>query len=470
MRIQSSQALTTVLALALCSLSACVDEKVVYEDPDDDPGEIPTAAAGFVGYQNLEARLTFCGTCHLEKHTEWLGTGHANAWATLQEAGGADANAELRHSTNELGNAATVPSGFNATREPRYRDVQCEACHGPGLDHVAAPSGSTVPKAPLSVGTTLTTGCGECHRGAESPQLEEWAISRHARLSSLGASASCTACHSGDGALRAWGIDTDFAEEHPTATGRVAVTCAVCHAPHGSDLPANLRFSLAAESAQENLCMRCHTERPGVTFAGMPHAGQGGVLLGDAGWRPPALQGRVPATHGSVASNPTLCASCHAAGRTVTDAEGAVVYRDTGHRFWATPCVDAQGRPTAASGCAEEERDFQGCTGAGCHGSPTIARAAKVRADGRTTELAAELGALLARVPASEFNSGDGRTSVAEGARYNRELALMPGTSVHNPFLTEQLLLASIAEVRRVYGLAQATSVSLEPAFALTGN
>ena len=469
MRIQSSQALVPLLALALLPFAACVDEKAIFEEPGEEPGEIPSAAAGFIGYEDHDAKLTFCGTCHVGTQAEWLETAHSKAWADLQETGASQATCEPCHTTGELGNAATALAGYHATKEKRYEDVQCEACHGAGLEHSGAPSKGSVPSAPLAVGTALTTGCGECHRGTEQPHLEEWAASRHARLSALAASASCTACHSGDGALKAWGVDTDFAEKVSTATGKVAVTCAVCHDPHGSANDASLRFSIGTESLQTNLCMKCHQDRPTLDFAGMPHAGQGTILLGDAGWRPGSLQGRVPATHGTASSNPDLCTSCHTSPRTVESA-GAVTFRDTGHRFWATPCVDASGRPTAASGCDEDERDYRSCTGAGCHGTGDIARAAKVRAEARAADLITELGALLAKVPASEFSSTDGRTSTGEGARYNRELALMTGAVLHNPFLIEQLLIASIEELKQVYGLRQVTGVSLEPALTAAGS
>jgi hypothetical protein len=132
--------------------------------------------------------------------------------------------------------------------------------------------------------------------------------------------------------------------------------------------------------------------------------------------------------------------------------------------------VDASGRPISASSCDDDERDYRSCTGAGCHGAPAIVRAAWARAEERVDDLAEELGALLAEVPVSEFSSADGRTSAGEGARYNRELALSEGAVVHNPFLIEKLLIASIEELTRVYGLRQVTGVSLEPALSGAGN
>ncbi|NJD19818.1 MAG: hypothetical protein FIA95_11125 [Gemmatimonadetes bacterium] len=333
-----------------------------------------------------------------------------------------------------------------------------------------APSTANVPRAPLAAGTALATGCGECHRSLMTPPLEEWAASQHSRLSPLGASAACTACHSGDGALKAWGVDTDFAEKQGAATGAVAVTCAICHDPHGGTREYGLRFAVNTASTSTNLCMRCHQERPGADFSGMPHAGQGPVLLGAAGWRPASLPGKIAATHGIAASNPDLCVTCHGASWETKDASGNITFRNTGHRFWATPCVDAGGKPTSSSGCAESQRDYRSCTGAGCHGSQDIARAAVARANTRTTQLLTELVALLAKVPAAEFSSLDGRTSAGEGARYNRELALMDGAAIHNPFLIERLLIASISELKRVYGLQGSSGLSLDPVLGVAGH
>jgi hypothetical protein len=216
--------------------------------------------------------------------------------------------------------------------------------------------------------------------------------------------------------------------------------------------------------------MRCHQERPGADFAGMPHAAQGPLVLGTAGWRPASLQGTVAATHGITASNANLCVTCHSAPRQVKDGAGTVTFRDTGHRFWATPCVDASGRPVSASGCADAQRDYRSCTGAGCHGTQDIARASVARANARTAQLVAELAALLARVPASEFSMLDGRTSAGEGARYNRELALTEGATLHNPFLVERLLIESINELKRVYGIQGSSSLGLEPVLGTAGN
>jgi hypothetical protein len=67
----------------------------------------------------------------------------------------------------------------------------------------------------------------------------------------------------------------------------------------------------------------------------------------------------------------------------------------------------------------------------------------------------------LRQVPATEFNANDGRYSTAEGAKFNHGLAVFPGSAVHNPFLVEALLLASIQQVQTDYGVAPAPGISL---------
>lgn len=466
MRIHSSQALVPLLVLSLAS--ACVDEKIVFEDPGDDPGEIPTEAAGFVGYQDREARLTFCGTCHTGTQSEWLATAHAKAWAGVDSA--AAQAAKLRRSTNQLGNAAVNPSGWAVTPIARYEDVQCEACHGPGLVHIGSPSNANEPRAPLAVGTLLNTGCGECHSGPSGPFLEEWGQSAHQAMGAMAGTAGCTACHSGDGALVAWGVNSDWAERGST-TGRLATTCAVCHDPHGGEGAAQLRFPITTASLTANLCMKCHDRRavPDPTTLLGPHASAARTLLGTSGWWPEGRSRTVVATHGTTTGNPGLCTTCHMKPFDLKDASGAVTYASTGHTFEATPCLDAAGKPLGIEDCADTQRSYLSCTGAGCHGNQDVARAAVASVNARVGRLVAELGALIARVPRSEFSNSDGRISVGEGADFNRMLALSDGEPVHNPFLVEQLLLASIDEVARVYGLTVSPDVSLTPVF-LPGN
>ena len=66
---------------------------------------------------------------------------------------------------------------------------------------------------------------------------------------------------------------------------------------------------------------------------------------------------------------------------------------------------------------------------------------------------------------AGEFNLTDGRFTVADGAWFNAELAAKKGSPTHNPFLTEQLLVASIRALEETYGLQASAKVSLTRMF-----
>lgn len=468
MRIHSRVALLPLMGLALTSFSACVDEKVVYRDRDLFE-EVPSAAANFIGYTDHDSKLTACGNCHIEKQSEWQGTAHAGAWAGLQSSDHASTACEGCHTVNELGNTTVGLSGYMATQNERYEDVQCEACHGPGMNHVTNPTGANVPLAPIAVGADMTTGCGECHQGAHHPFVEEWAQSAHAVLDDhMSTNPGCNYCHSGDGALKAWGINNEFLEKSSSA-GQVPVTCAVCHDPHGSEHEASLRFPIDAESVEENLCMKCHHKRgvPDPTSSRGPHSPEGPVLLGEGGWWPPSLswEGKLVGTHGTPEANPRLCAGCHVVPFSSTDANGAT-FNATGHIFSAIPCM-VDGKPVPGGDCQDTQRNYTSCTGAGCHGSESVARSARFTAEQRAASLSQELSALIALIPSTEFSTVDNRFTVGEGAKFNAELGVTPGSAVHNPFLIEALLIASINEVKKTYGLSAQSTIDLTPAFEI---
>ncbi|MCG6955785.1 MAG: hypothetical protein LJF04_07330 [Gemmatimonadetes bacterium] len=457
-----------LLVLALSSLSGCVDEKVVYRDRAlfEQP---PSAAQSFLGYSDQGSKLVVCGNCHVEKQAMWEQTKHANAWADLQASGHATSSCEPCHTVNANGNWVTGDAGWVATQDTRYQDVQCEACHGPGLDHVTNPTVETEPLAPLSVGVDLTTGCGECHQGTHNPFVEEWSQSAHAVLSDhMATNASCQPCHTGDGALTAWGENDNYLEKADVANGdHLPITCGVCHDPHGGPNAHQLRYPISSANVDSNLCMKCHQRRsvPDPTSSRGPHSPQGPTLLGTAGWWPPGLTGKLVGTHGTPSANPELCARCHVSRFEVTDpATGDFTFQATGHVFSAIPCLDADGKPTTGD-CDVSQRSFQACTGSGCHGSEDVARAAMATVLARRDLLVGEIDALLAQVPSTEFSTTDDRYTVAEGSQFNRDLAAMDGEPIHNPFLVEALLIASIDALKTTYHLTAQTNVSLKPMF-----
>jgi hypothetical protein len=168
-----------LLVAVVLPFAACRD--IVYRDRPlfDEP---VAAAGGFVGYSNVERQMTVCGQCHISTQRRWEETAHAGAWQTIDTIAGAPALCRACHTTNERGNVATGTAGYLAHPDTRYHDVQCEACHGPGLEHVRSPERDNWPLAPMAVGASLTTGCGECHSGAHHPFVEQWAASRHANI------------------------------------------------------------------------------------------------------------------------------------------------------------------------------------------------------------------------------------------------------------------------------------------------
>jgi predicted CXXCH cytochrome family protein len=471
MRPGTTRVVSGSLALVLSVLAAasCTDEKIVFRDRELFTDPLP-AAQKMLGYSDASSKLTTCGNCHVDTQGQWAQTAHADAWEGLQGSGHAQAFCEGCHTVNELGNALTAAAGYNATSEARYHDVQCESCHGPGLDHVVSPTDATVPLAALDVGLTMTNGCGECHQGTHHPFVEEWSESGHGQvLASPAGRDACWACHTGEDALRAWGVTDPYLEQAALdqPDQHMAITCGVCHDPHGSPYDAQLRFPVDVASEEQNLCMKCHHKRGVPDLASPqrgPHSPQGPLLLGEGGWWPPNLEipaGGVVATHGSEA-NPRLCAGCHVNTFEVTDqASGGFLFQATGHLFEATPCLDNDGLPTTGD-CNESEKYYQGCAVSGCHGSAAAARGIMFTARTRLDNLADQVDALLAQVPASEFSATDNVYTTAEGSRFNSQLARFSGTAAHNPFLTEALLIGSIRQLQQDYGLAPSPTVSLD--------
>lgn len=459
---------------AVLSTAGCVRDNIVYRDRS--PVQPPAAAAKFVGYSDTTTKQTTCGNCHVDQQSKWSQTAHANAWADLKASGHSAASCENCHSVSQLGNAVTTgPVGYSATKDARYVDVQCESCHGAGLDHVTAPSLANRPLASIAAdtGSKLLNGCGECHTGIHEPFVDEWRSSAHGSVPHqaspvANADPSCKGCHTGQGALDRFGVNTNYVEKGSTTWQ--PITCTVCHDPHGSSgVSKQLRLSVSTPNVEQNLCMKCHQRRavpdqPNYS-RNSPHSPEGETLLGYAGWFPPLMTATsgdtVIATHGSKA-NSKLCAGCHVTRWTVNDpATGSFSFQVTGHRFEATPCVDASGKPTGKTDCTQAQKAFKGCVASGCHGSETVARSALQTAEDRIDLLVAQVNSMIAKVPATEIKSNDGKYTTAEGAQFNVALANSAGSIAHNPFLIEQLLTASIKQMQKDYNLPVASTLNL---------
>jgi hypothetical protein len=165
----------------------------------------------------------------------------------------------------------------------------------------------------------------------------------------------------------------------------------------------------------------------------------------------------------------------------VNDPLGGFVFQSTGHLFRPIPCLDAEGKPTADKTCAytSTARSWASCTQSGCHANAGVAASAFNTIRSRMKLLADELwidsdhndhldaaptdAGLLPTLRASQPLewAPDARISPAEGAEFNARLCGEYGQEntdnskgIHNPFLCEALLIASINEVRSTYGLS----------------
>jgi predicted CXXCH cytochrome family protein len=461
--------------IALLSLTgvatACVDEKIVYRDG---PAFVapPTAAANFLGYHDETIGRTTCGNCHVTQQAKWEQTAHSDAWQTLQASGSPAALCEACHTVSARGNPVTTANvGFTSTRDSRYHDVQCESCHGPGLDHVTAPArGQMLASVHADTGAGVTNGCAECHSGTHHPFVEEWRSSRHATSYTrayngatatapdipLGPRSACQGCHIGQKVLDAWGVNTNYSEKNAgqTIASGEGITCAVCHDPHGSPNSRQLRFAVDSRDPETNLCAKCHNRRSTPDWSGSrdePHAPHGPLVFGTAGWWPPGIDFvETQSTHGSE-RNPRLCATCHVQRYDVNDkATGQFQVSVVGHRFLPIPCVDANGAPSANQSCTITARSFKGCAGSGCH-TETTARSAFVSAENDVNGLIALLDGMIAQVPANQF--GAGKVTVGRGAKFNSSMAKMPGAAVHNPFMIRALLRYSGVALNKEYGI-----------------
>ncbi|MFW6205993.1 MAG: cytochrome c3 family protein [Gemmatimonadota bacterium] len=497
MRTKVRRAIPSVLVLAgAVVLVSCVDESVVFEDRPIYQ-RVADTALGYLGYADPSAgdQLTFCGQCHGALQADWEQTGHAGAWEGLQQSDHAQAFCEACHTVNSLGNvhpSQTDPGaaigGHVAVDDGRYHDVQCESCHGPGLDHTLDPVKQNVPLAPISAGTELAYGCGECHSGTHHPFVSEWAASPHGSVNPYPAtlSAECGSCHTGEGALQRLGVDADYLEKDELLASSqtyAQITCAVCHDPHSAEHEGQLRVPVDVAEVEDHLCAQCHDRGTTPDSTGgqriMAHSPESGLLAGSAGWFPPGSglsPGSIEGPHGP-AGNSTLCASCHVVPYSVDDEDSGTTFTSVGHGFRAAPCVDENGLPSGETGCelSTDARSFEGC--AECHGSADEALAALEGVLDEIVPLAETLRSQLNSVdsngaaPGGEIDPSNPVLTVAEGAYFNLQMAhhrarfrspqgpeavrraFAPG-AVHNPELIVALLEASIQAMQSEYGVA----------------
>jgi hypothetical protein len=167
--------------------------------------------------------------------------------------------------------------------------IGCETCHGPAVGHKGLPGKNTIGK---SLDADV---CNQCHDGARRHSLGTYYnLSLHATVpagtASEGGRANCQPCHTGKGFL--YYLDhnkdtTGLAAVWNTATdANTSISCQVCHDPHGSDNPAQLRTaSIKGDSLRNGyilpanlrtgvglLCANCHSSRYSVKAKVKPNS------------------------------------------------------------------------------------------------------------------------------------------------------------------------------------------------------
>jgi hypothetical protein len=114
---------------------------------DRKPRPAPLGSSGYVGGQK-------CIFCHREADTFWQTTRHADAYATLsRDYKEFNLDCVSCHVTGY-----ERPGGSTVTHVDKLKNVQCEACHGPGSRH-AESGGDT---ALITLSPTENT-CRSCH-------------------------------------------------------------------------------------------------------------------------------------------------------------------------------------------------------------------------------------------------------------------------------------------------------------------
>jgi hypothetical protein len=113
------------------------------------------------GREKIYATDTACLACHAEIHGIWAKTRHAKAYSTLTGVNKAfDPECLVCHTVG-----FNKPGGFISEIDtPELENVQCEACHGPGLKHAQSPE--------PGFGSQAKEACKQCHVKSHSPRFD----------------------------------------------------------------------------------------------------------------------------------------------------------------------------------------------------------------------------------------------------------------------------------------------------------
>ena len=148
------------------------------------------------------------------------------------------------HNTGAAYEKGTHQDGLEGIRGTwEFRGVQCEACHGPGSEHIAQGGGIGV----AIVKDDSAAFCGQCH-GADPRKVIIWIYDQF--LAGGMSSLKCVSCHDPHkGVFKG--------ATNPEGAGRgIKVGCESCHSAQASE------FNGSTMQAAGVKCTRCHMPEP----------------------------------------------------------------------------------------------------------------------------------------------------------------------------------------------------------------
>lgn len=112
------------------------------------------------GGREVYASEQMCMVCHPSKHSIWNKSRHSHAYETLKRANKAFDPECLKCHVTGFNRAGGFISEVDT---PGLRNVQCEVCHGPMLNHLENPQ--------AVFGSNAREACKLCHVKNHSPKF-----------------------------------------------------------------------------------------------------------------------------------------------------------------------------------------------------------------------------------------------------------------------------------------------------------
>lgn len=408
-------------------------------------------------YTYLGDNANACGMCHKETVEAWEATGHHEDAFNALVAIGEDTVAYCLqcHTTGwddiVAYDGTVVTPGSDMTGYDDYfppqnaddqarldalKNVQCEACHGSLGDPSYHAAIVTFETQYDSVNMVAQSMCARCHY-----QVDEWYASGHGQvLANHGMtsmeefrdefnSASCAACHTGQGFASQYDATVAATPEDATLIG-----CPSCHDPHDNSIEYQLR-TIDSETVMFDtlytgdvivdgyesgqLCMQCHHAR----------RTNANVMAMIAGTYNPARFG----PHGSPQMDAFI-------GYGAYEIPGYTYDRDHMHTAISEACVTCHMPTWGSGGSAYTGHDFEAKVEAcaACHGTIT-----DFDLNGLQTEVQDKIDQLLdlIGVPADSLGYPNLTTVEEREAGYAVAFLLNDGSlGAHNPAYALSLL------------------------------